>query len=410
MNKSNLLVFFVWIPTILLGQYKGTGSVTKGRAKTIVNNLLNCTNGRISAIGEIKSDDSLLWTVPAKVHYTDADFPFASDLHNTCIGANYLNYQQALAKLSGSDIVVLDSSGEVFTSYIFADNYFEMYVNGKPVGKDKVPFTQFNSSIIRFKVKRPFTIAMMLVDWEENLGLGSELNGGYAYHPGDGGMVASIFDSQNKIIATTNKDWRVQTFYTSPIKDLSCLAETGNYRYSSICNHDDATDGSQYYGIHWSIPTNWQQSDFVDTVWPFASTYTNAEIGVDNKPAYTNFKDIFDQTNLDAQFIWSTNLILDNLVLCRYRVDNQNLSNNEIKWNQDLIWEFSNPSNGEIQLSRQLYADEHLYITNVLGKTIELNTTSNSKTVQLSNFPNGIYFLTWKNANHAETKKIVLNK
>jgi len=404
------LFFIASLPTLIFGQYKGTGSLTQGKAKTVVGNLLNCTNGRISAIGEIKSSDSLTWVVPAKVNYTDVKFPFASDLHNACIGANYLNYQQALTKLNGSDIVVLDSSGEVFTAYVFADNYFEMYVNGTPVGKDKVPFTQFNSSIVRFKVKKPFDIAMMLVDWEENLGLGSELNGGFAYHPGDGGMVASVFDSQNQLIAITNKDWRVQTFYTAPIKDLSCPTEVGKYRYSSNCNHDDANDGSQYYGIHWGIPTNWNQIDFVDTIWPFATTYTNAEIGVDNKSAYTNFKDIFDQANLDAQFIWSSNVILDNIVLCRYRVQNQNLSevrtNNKLESNLN----FENPNTGEIILTRESKSNDHFYLTNILGTTLELAVYQNIKTINISEYPNGVYFITWKNQNQIETKKIVLNK
>ena len=36
------------------------------------------------------------------------------------------------------------------------------------------------------------------------------------------------------------------------------------------------------------------------------------------EPAYTNFADVFDNAMNDAQFIWSSNLILDNEVLMRY--------------------------------------------------------------------------------------------
>lgn len=394
-------------PLGILAQYSGTGSVTKGKAKTVVTNLYSCAGGRISGIGEITSSDSLKWVVPAQVNFNNSNFPFASDLNNSCNGANYSTTQAALSKLNGSDIVIVDSLGEVFTAFIFADNYFEMYVNGVPVGKDKVPFTQFNSSIVRFKVKKPFTIAMMLVDWEENLGLGSELNGGFAYHPGDGGMVATIVDNQNKIVATTNADWRVQTYYTAPIKDLTCLSEVGKYRYSSNCNHSDVNDGSQYYGIHWKIPNNWYQKDFIDTTWPLATTYLNAEIGVDNKPAYTNFKDVFDQSGFDAQFIWSSNVILDNLVLTRYTVGATNQSS--VFYDEKLNWNIANPVTNFIQLPFETKRSEQISLVSVTGKMLVLNSDENGK-IDISNLSEGIYFMTFQFNNHLQSQKIIIQK
>ena len=173
-------------------------------------------------------------------------------------GWNINQQTDALAALDGSDIVEIDADGEVITAFVFADNYFEMYINGIPVGKDNVPFTEFNSNIVRFKVKRPFTIAMKLVDWEENSGLGSESNRGKAFHPGDGGMVAVFKDAKNKIIATTNSNWKAQTFYTAPLKDLSCASEKGTLRLSENCNTDDSDDGTSYYALHWKIPSDWQ--------------------------------------------------------------------------------------------------------------------------------------------------------
>ena len=59
---------------------------------------------------------------------------------------------------------------------------------------------------------------------------------------------------------------------------------------------------------------------FDDSEWPNATEFTNDVIGVDNKPAYTNFIDIFDNSANDAKFIWSTNVILDNEVIVRYTV------------------------------------------------------------------------------------------
>jgi hypothetical protein len=188
------------------------------------------------------------------------------------------------------------------------------------VGKDKVPYTPFNASLLKFKVKKPFTIAFHLVDWEEHLGLGSELNGPAAYHPGDGGLVAIFKDAANNIIAKTDSNWKAQTFYTAPIKDLSCPSEVGTKRLSNNCNVADTSDGSNYYALHWAKPTNCFEAGFDDQSWPAATAYSNATVGVNNKPAYTNFTEIFDNPTDDAAFIRSTNLILDNEVVVRYRV------------------------------------------------------------------------------------------
>ena len=302
--------------------YTGTASLTQGVAQTDVTNAYECDRGRQTNIGSIQSTDGKTWTVPAATNLLNTDFPVASDLNNPCTGNDYRTASEALAQLDGSDIIEVDADGEVYTAYVFADNYFEMYVNGVAVGRDNVPFTQFNSNIVRFKAKAPFTVAMHLVDWEENLGVGSESNNGSEFHAGDGGLVAVIKDKDNNIIAKTDETWKAQTFYTAPIRDLSCVSESGSERLSSNCvTTGNVQDGSADYGLHWELPTNWQQADFDDSSWPNATTYSNQTIGVDNKSAYTNFIDIFDNEKADAEFIWSTNVVLDNEVIVRYTVN-----------------------------------------------------------------------------------------
>ncbi len=301
-------------------QYNGTASVTQGFANVITQNIYDCDRGRKAPIGTITASDGSVWTVPSLVNFTENSFPFASDLYNPCTKVEYRTATDALAALDGSDIVEIDADGEVITAFVFADNYFEMYINGVPTGKDNVPFTEFNSNIVRFKVKKPFTIAMKLVDWEENSGLGSESNRGKAYHPGDGGMVAVFKDQSGQIIATTNSDWKAQTFYTAPLKNLSCATEEGSLRLTNECNTDDSDDATSYYALHWEIPSDWNTKNFDDSQWSGATEFTNAVIGVDNKPAYTNFVDIFDSSTNDAKFIWSTNVVLDNEVIVRYTV------------------------------------------------------------------------------------------
>lgn len=318
---ATLLTFTAFVQgqsTETLRSYRGTGSVTRNRATTTATNLFE-KGLRVAALGTIKSSDNKTWTVPASVAFSNPAFPFAPDLYNPYVsGHMHKTDLEAERTLSESDIVKVDSDGTVFTAYIFADNYFEMYINGVPVGKDAVPFTEFNSSIIRFQVKKPFTIAVQCVDWEENLGLGTERMGQDPQHIGDGGFVAVIKNPSGSIEVITDTSWKAQTFYTAPVTNLSCLKEENGFRYSAQCTGTSGTP--QSYGIHWEIPSQWFSASFNDSAWPPASLFTNETVGVDNKPSYTNFTNVFDDTQHDASFIWSTNLLLDNVVLLRKKV------------------------------------------------------------------------------------------
>ncbi len=319
---KNQLILMVGLITLnlsckksVVGDYTGTASVTEGLAATKTENLYS-KGIRIAGLGSITSSDGTVWTVPAEVNFTNAVFPTASDLYNPD-GNKYESSAAATAGFDPSSTIEIDPAGEVITGYIFADNYFELYINGVPVGKDAIPFTDFNSSIVKFKVSKPFTIAMKLVDWEERLGLGCEKNGLKKYHPGDGGMVAVFKDAAGNIVCKTDADWKAQTFYIAPIKDFSCITENGTTRTSSNCNASDVRNGAGYAALHWKVPTDWMNKSFDDASWPNATIYSNATIGVDGKSAFTNFTDIFDDPNKDAQFIWSTNVVLDNEVIVR---------------------------------------------------------------------------------------------
>lgn len=291
--------------------YNGTGNLTQGLAETQVENLFICDQkgSRISGVGEIKDNSGNSWTVPGIHHFNEATKAF--DLYNECNAVTPNSLSEI--DLSSVPISEIDADGEIITGYLFADNYFELYINGKLIAVDPVPFTPFNSNIVKFKVKTPYTIAVKLIDWEENLGIGSEKNRGKDYHPGDGGFIASFSDG-----TITNDQWKAQTFYTAPISDLSCLSEIGEKRLSSNCSIDAVNDGTAFYGIHWKIPENSFEATFNDSQWPDATTYTEEEIGVDNKKSYMNFIEKF--SGAGAEFIWSTNVVLDNEVIVRYQV------------------------------------------------------------------------------------------
>lgn len=291
--------------------YNGTASITQGRAKTVVSNLFECENGRsrVAGIGEITDSDGKVWIVPAENHFTTAKK--AVDLYEEC--ANITPNGIAEVDEAAVPVAVIDSDGEEVTGYIFADNYFELYINGQLVAVDTVPFTPFNSSIVKFKVNKPYTIAVKVIDWEENLGLGTEDNRGKAFHPGDGGFIASFSDG-----TVTNSDWQAQTFYTSPIYDLTCLSEVGGKRLSDTCTTEGTDNGENAYAAHWATPDNWMNRAFDSSLWPQATQYSEDEIGVNNKKSYMNFIEKF--SGAGASFIWSTNVVLDNEVLLRYEV------------------------------------------------------------------------------------------
>ncbi|AKH20992.1 hypothetical protein [Sedimenticola thiotaurini] len=290
--------------------YTGTGIPIQGAAAVTTENLFSCEYGRsrLSPVG-VKSAAGKRYVVPGQVNYKRVNF--AADLYNQCNGVT----PDSMADVPISDVPVveIDPDGQVITGYIFADNYFELYVNGKLVGVDPVPFTPFNSNIVRFKVNKPYEIAVKVVDWEEHSGLGSEQNRGKPYHPGDGGFIASFSDG-----TVTSPDWYAQTYYTAPIYDLTCVEEVGSQRGSQKCSTEARDDASNAYSLHWDIPANWQTSgDYSD--WPKATGFTEDHIGVNNKNAYMNFREKF--TGAGASFIWSSNVVLDNLVLLRHRVE-----------------------------------------------------------------------------------------
>jgi hypothetical protein len=293
-----------------------TRQVTQGPAETIVENLYTCPrqvpNSRLSAVGRITAADGTRIIVPAETRF--AEGPKLPDLFNLCTGVTPETLDRAAVERL--PVVEIDPDGEVITGFIIADNYVEVYVNGRLVGVDAHPYTPFNSSIIRFRAKRPYTLALLLVDWEENLGLGSELNRGNRFFAGDGGVLARFSDG-----TVTDGSWRAQSFYIAPLARAEDVVERGAV-------HDTAALGRTYpevkvpdcqdrcFAVHYPIPPGWQAPGFDDRAWPEARSFTDAEVGTTALTGYTRYPEAF----AGARWIWSDNLVFDNLVLARKTV------------------------------------------------------------------------------------------
>lgn len=287
-------------------------SITYGLGSAEVENLFP-QGGRVAPLGTILDEDDNVWSVPADVNYLNQAFPLASDLYHP-YDTEYSSEAEALRNLDSANIIEIDSDGELVTAYVYADNYFELYINGIAVGKDPIPFTQFNSNIMQFRVSLPFTAAFLAVDWEENIGTGTEFSTRTKVNrPGGGGLSAVFKDASDNVIGVTDGSWRVQTFYISPITDLSCIRVEGTQRLSSECATTAPADLSTVKGVHWPLDENWNSEEFDDSHWPLAITYTEDEAGVGRRPSYMNFTDLFR----NGDIIWTSNMTLDNEVIAR---------------------------------------------------------------------------------------------
>jgi hypothetical protein len=300
--------------------------VTQGPAtKVIVPNLTRCAhpnpkmNLRVAAVAEITAQDGTVITVPTVTALQKGLGPRSHDLYNEC--ERVLPPNAAAASAAKVPVVEIDPDGEVITGYAVGDNYFEIYVNGRLVTVDNTPYTPFNYAIVKFKVKRPYTIAVLGVDWDEHLGLGMELFPSSGpkqnpWHPGDGGFILKLSDG-----TVTDSTWKAQSFYIAPLNDPKEVVERGML-------HDTTRLGRVHpvakkppcqetcFAVHYPIPANWQSPRFNDRLWPRAYEYTDTDIGVTNLPAYTRYPELFE----GARWIWSLNLVFDNVVIARKTV------------------------------------------------------------------------------------------
>jgi hypothetical protein len=300
--------------------------VTQGPATQIIaKNLTKCAhthpkmNLRVAAVGRITATDGTVITVPTETALQKGLGPLSHDLYNEC---NRVTPAKS-TEVSTDKVpaVEIDADGEVVTGYIVADNYYEMYVNGRLVSVDNTPFTPFNSSIVKFRVKRPYTIAILGVDWEEHMGQGMELfpvSGPKQnpWHPGDGGVILRLSDG-----TVTDSSWKAQSFYIAPLNSPDEVIERGHQhdttalgRVHPVAKKPDCRE--KCYSVHYPIPANWRSPRFNDSYWPRAYEYTDTDIGVTNVPGYTRYPELFD----GARWIWSVNLVFDNVVIMRKTV------------------------------------------------------------------------------------------
>lgn len=96
------------------------------------------------------------------------------------------------------------------------------------------------------------------------------------------------------------------------------MSEKGDTKFSADSTTEGTDNGKNAYTIRLKTPNNWMDENFDSKNRPNASIYSEREIGVNNKKAYMNFIEKF--SGAGANFICSTDVVLDNEVLLRYEV------------------------------------------------------------------------------------------
>lgn len=195
-------------------------------------------------------------------------------------------------------------SAETFTADVWADNWFEMRIDGSKVAEDSVPITterSFNAESFEFVADRPFVIGLVARDFKEN-DSGLEYIGTPRQQMGDGGLILQIKDVSGEPVAVSNAEWQCLVIHSAPL-DKSCESEANPAAGKGACAFQAIAE-----------PPGWDQAGFDASGWPQANVYSEREVGP---------KDGYDRIDWidEARLIWGPDLEQSNTVLCRLVVE-----------------------------------------------------------------------------------------
>lgn len=103
-------------------------------------------------------------------------------------------------------------AAETFSADVWADNWFEMRIDGVQVAEDSVPITterSFNAESFTFEAERPFVIGLVAMDFKEN-DTGLEYIGTNRQQMGDGGVIVQIRDAAGTTVADSDASGNVR--------------------------------------------------------------------------------------------------------------------------------------------------------------------------------------------------------
>lgn len=191
-------------------------------------------------------------------------------------------------------------SAESFVADVWADNWFEMRINGSKVAEDSVPITterSFNAESFEFAAQRPFVIGLVAKDFKEN-DSGLEYIGTRRQQMGDGGVIVQIRDEAGRLVAVSSPEWRCLEVHKAPL-DKSCAREPKPVAGQGACAFQVREE-----------PAGWDQAGFDASQWPEAKIYSVREV----RPKGGHDRIEWAK---EARFIWGPDLEQTNTILCR---------------------------------------------------------------------------------------------
>lgn len=192
------------------------------------------------------------------------------------------------------------AAAEKVTVEVWADNWFQLFVEGREVLTDSVPITterSFNAETATFDVSLPAQIAFIAKDFKEN-DTGLEYIGTRRQQMGDGGFIAQFRDGAGNVIGATSDATKCMVVHHAPVS-TACAKERNPREGQGAC----ASEVTQE-------PADWMQPGFADTDWPAAVEHSAREVRP--KGGYDRIR-----WERSAKIIWSENLVQDNTILCR---------------------------------------------------------------------------------------------
>lgn len=211
---------------------------------------------------------------------------------------------RAIATATLISLLPTVSNAETLFADVWADNWFEMRINGQQVAEDSVPITterSFNAESFEFEAERPFVVGLVAKDFKAN-DTGLEYIGTRRQQMGDGGVIVQIKDADGNVVTASNSDWQCLVIHTAPL-DKSCEQASNPVAGEGACTFEAMDE-----------PAGWDLADFDASNWPQANSYTEREVSP---------KDGYDQISWakDAELIWGPDLEQSNTVLCRIVVE-----------------------------------------------------------------------------------------
>lgn len=196
-----------------------------------------------------------------------------------------------LALLASLPVLAGAAQAETYSADVWADNWFEMRIDGARVAEDSVPITterSFNAESFTFEAERPFVIGLVAKDFKEN-DTGLEYIGTRRQQMGDGGVIVQISDPAGSTVAVSDADWQCLVIHTAPL-DKSCEGEADPVAGQGACAFEVIEE-----------PAGWDRAGFDASDWPQATEHS--ERAVSPKGGY----DQIDWAS-DARLIWGPDL------------------------------------------------------------------------------------------------------